>query len=204
MRTIIFGCGGHARSVANILYENNKDIKILFVDNNAQKDEIILGYQVKNRYNLKIDDNYIVAIGDNVERQKVLDYLLKQETGNCISVIAKSSNVGMETKIGKGTFIAANTYLGPQAKIGNNSIVNTGSVIEHEVMIGNHTHIAPHTTICGRSVIGDYVMCGAGSTIIDKVTICDYVVIGAGAVVIENITKPGIYVGVPARRIEEV
>ena len=47
-------------------------------------------------------------------------------------------------------------------------------------------------------------MCGAGSTIIDKVKICDYVVIGAGAVVTDDITKPGIYVGIPARKIKEV
>lgn len=204
VRTIIFGCGGHARSVANILYENNKDIEILFVDDNAQKDEKILGYQVKSRYDLRNDDNYIVAIGDNVKRQKIFDYLFEQRTGNCISVISKSSNIGIDSKIGKGTFIAANTYLGPQAKIKNNSIINTGSIVEHEVIIGNHTHIAPHTTICGRSAVGNYVMCGAGSTIIDKVKICDYVVIGAGAVVTDDITKPGIYVGIPARKIKEV
>lgn len=202
MKVVIFGCGGHARSIANILYTNNKNIEIIFVDGNARKDEIILGYRVKDRYDLKMNDNYIIAIGDNIERQKIFNYLLEQGIGNCISVISKNSNIGIETKIGKGTFIAANTYLGPQVKIGNNSIVNTGSVIEHEVMIGNHTHIAPHTTICGRSVIGNYVICGAGSTIIDKVTICNHVVIGAGAVVIDDITESGIYIGIPARKIK--
>jgi len=36
------------------------------------------------------------------------------------------------------------------------------------------------------------------------VTICDHVVVGAGAVVTRAITKPGIYVGNPARLLRRL
>jgi acetyltransferase-like isoleucine patch superfamily enzyme len=46
--------------------------------------------------------------------------------------------------------------------------------------------------------IGNGVSIGTNATIL-PVAICDRVVIGAGAVVTKDITKPGIYVGNPAR-----
>lgn len=201
MNVILFGCGGHARSIVNTIRKNDEKSNILLVDKNATNGEVILNCKVECVYQLRENDSYIVAIGDNLKRKKIYEALLKFQMGHCISVVANNAIIGIETKIGKGTFIASNTYIGPEVKIGNNTIINTGSLIEHEVVIGDHTHIAPHVTICGRTRIGNNVFCGAGSTIIDKVAICDNVIIGAGAVVIDDITKTGVYVGVPAKKI---
>lgn len=48
---------------------------------------------------------------------------------------------------------------------------------------------------------GDNVVIGAGSVVIGPVDICDNVTIGAMSLVNKSITEPGVYVGVPARRI---
>lgn len=198
---IVFGCGGHARSIINTLHQYVINIEIVLVDENAGINEIVLDCKVTQKYELRELDGYIIAIGDNSRRKELFDYLLKQNRGKCIVVISRDSNIGLDAQIGAGTFIAPYAYIGPQVRIGNNVIINSGSVIEHEVIVGNHTHIAPHTTICGRTKIGNNVFCGAGSTIIDKLKICDNVIIGAGAVVKEDIAIPGTYVGVPARKI---
>lgn len=200
-KLIIFGCGGHARSIVNALHQFASNIKIVLVDENAGVDESILDCKVVQEYELGENDGYIIAIGDNERRKELFDCLLRQNRGRCVSVIATDSHVGLDAHIGAGTFIAPYAYIGPQVRIGNNVIINSGSVIEHEVIVGNHTHIAPHTTICGRTKIGNNVFCGAGSAVIDKLTICDNVIIGAGAVVKEDIVIPGTYVGVPARKI---
>lgn len=201
-KVIVFGCGGHARSIINTLHQFGLNIEIILVDDNAAVDEYILGCKVVQEYILNENDGYIVAIGDNARRKDLYNLLIDRMIGCCIAVVSRESLVGMEVQIGMGTFIAPHCYIGPQVKIGNNTIVNSGSVIEHEVMVGNHTHIAPHVTICGRTRIGDNVFCGAGSTVVDKIYICDNVIIGAGTVVKEDITKPGTYVGVPARKIK--
>ena len=200
-KMVIFGCGGHARSVINTLRLKNADLDITLVDENASKDEEILGCKVRRNYELEKDDSYIIAIGDNTKRKNMYDELMHQNAGHCITVISRDCFMGLDVQIDAGTFIAPYAYIGPQVRIGFDSIINTGSVIEHEVVIGNHTHIAPHSTICGRSRIGNNVFCGAGSTIIDKITICDNVLIGAGAVVKENIMESGTYVGIPAKKI---
>ena len=200
-KLVVYGCGGHARSIINAIHELCDRMKIILVDRNAKSDEIILGCKTVSEYELSEADGYIIAIGDNKARLELYQKLNCDKKGRCISVISKYSSVGMDTVIGKGVFVAANTYIGPQAVIGDNTIINTGSVIEHETKIGNHTHIAPHVTVCGRVTIGNNVLCGAGSIVIDNISICDNVVIGAGAVVRENIVEAGKYVGIPAKKM---
>lgn len=200
-RVIVFGCGGHARSIINALYEISERISVVLVDQSAGEDETILGCRVESKYRLKENENYIIAVGDNTKRKELYCRLVNKHVGNCISIISRDCHIGMEVKMGRGTFVAANVYIGPQAEIGYDSIINTGSVVEHEVVVGNHTHIAPNSTICGRVRIGDNVFCGAGSTIKDKISVCNDVVIGAGSVVVRDIEIPGVYVGVPVKRI---
>jgi acetyltransferase-like isoleucine patch superfamily enzyme len=52
----------------------------------------------------------------------------------------------------------------------------------------------------GSIEIGDRVSIGSNSTLL-PVSICDDVVIGAGSVVTKDISKPGVYLGNPARFI---
>lgn len=197
----IFGCGGHARSVVNVIREIHGLEDVVLVEENIVEKEIILGCKTECRHNLKENDAFIAAIGDNKNRKKIYEKLKEKHKGCCISIISIHANIGMDAEVGYGTFIAQDVHIGPQVQIGDNTIINTGSVIEHEVIIGSHSHIAPHATVCGRSKIGNNVFCGAGSTVIDKINICDDVVIGAGAVVIHDISESGIYAGVPARKI---
>lgn len=50
-------------------------------------------------------------------------------------------------------------------------------------------------------VFGDNVVIGANSTVIGPVDICDHVVIGAMSLVNKSITEPGVYVGIPVRKV---
>ena len=202
-RVILYGCGGHARSIISVIRERGGEGDILLVDDNVKCREIILGCKTQQQYIPQDNDDYIIAIGDNSRRARKYQMLSDSCQGRCIAVISVSAYIGLEVKVGEGSFVAPNAYIGPQAIVGNNTIVNTGSIIEHETQIGDHTHIAPRTTVCGRTRIGNFVFCGAGSTIIDNIEICDNVVIGAGAVVNRDIVEPGIYVGVPARRVKQ-
>lgn len=196
---MIYGCGGHARSIINTLVKSGCNKEIILVDENANDGEEILGCKVFKSYELKENDSYIVGIGDNQRRKKVFQKLSKMKTG--LTVISSSADIGVGVSVDAGVFVAANVYIGPCCKVGTNTIINTGSIIEHETIIGDNTHIAVGATVCGRCRIGNNVFCGAGSTVIDNISICDNVIIGAGGVVITDITEPGKYVGVPVKKI---
>jgi len=51
-------------------------------------------------------------------------------------------------------------------------------------------------------VLGDNVVIGANSVILGPVDICDNVVIGALSLVNKSISEPGIYVGIPVRKLD--
>lgn len=199
-KMIIYGCGGHARSILNTIYGICEKKDIVLVDKEAGIGERILGCKTEQEYVLTEKDGFIVAIGDNKKREIIYRELREKQKGYCISIVSRSSDIGVDAKIGYGTYIAPNVYIGPQVEVGDDTIINTGGIIEHETMIGSHTHIAPHATICGRSKIGDHVFCGAGSTVIDGISVCDGTIIGAGAVVVRDIFEAGIYIGIPAKK----
>jgi len=118
-------------------------------------------------------------------------------------------------KIGDDTFIGPFVEIQRSVSIGNRCRVQSHAFICELVTIGDDCFISHGAMFINdlfetggpakgkrelwRSTkIGNKVSIGTNTTIL-PVTICDNVVVGAGAVVTKDITKPGIYVGNPAR-----
>ncbi len=198
---VIIGCGGHARSVADVALSCG--IKCLsFIDKNAKVGETIFGFEVKK----KIINNslpgwkYFAAYGDNHIRKLEIQGL-STKGYHLAKIISKSATIGINSNIEDGCFIGHHAHLGPKANISIGCIINTSAVVEHDCYVGSYSHISVNTTLCGKVIIGENCFIGAGATVIDGVSICANVVIGAGAIVINNIENPGTYVGVPARLV---
>lgn len=190
----LLGCGGHAKSIADVLLFNNPKTEIVFVDENARPNEKIEGFDVLKSAPYE-QGVFFPAFGDNAKREQFW-------SPKCPTIQSKDAYVSASAQVGTGNFIAHRAHIGPQAVIGNGCILNTSCVVEHEVHIGDFTHISVGSVVCGRSRIGNHVFLGAKSVVKDKVSICDHVVIGCGGVVIRDITEPGVYVGCPVRRIK--
>jgi acetyltransferase-like isoleucine patch superfamily enzyme len=125
-----------------------------------------------------------------------------------------------------GAIIGSNNFIGPfveiqkNTHIGDYNKIQSHSFICEFVKIGNHCFIGHGVVFINdlfsegkpaggdkskwkSTRVGNHVSIGSNATIL-PVEICDYVVIGAGAVVTKNITKPGFYVGNPARFLKEI
>jgi UDP-N-acetylbacillosamine N-acetyltransferase len=197
--TYIIGCGGHARSVADILIHVSKEVAIVFIDKNAREGETIFNFPIWKEKDFLSTDRAFVALGNNEERNT---FIIQNPQLNYISIISKTAHIGIESNVREGAFIGHNAHIGPQSAIGSHCIINNGAIVEHEVSVGNYCHIGPNATISGRSSIGDLVFLGVGSTVIDGISICSNVIIGAGSTIVRNITEPGTYVGSPAKKIK--
>ncbi len=108
--------------------------------------------------------------------------------------IQKEARIGARTRIQSHSFVCELVSIGEDCFVG------------HGVMFINDT-FATGGPARGRKElwrstrIGNRVSIGSNATIL-PVEICDDVVIGAGAVVTRSITRPGCYVGNPARLLE--
>ena len=190
----LLGCGGHARSIADVILANDSEANIIFVDKAARDGETILGFQVVRDAPPEAG-TFVPAIGDNEERARLC------KGRRLESVVAATAHVGVGSKLDDGVFVANMVHIGPETTIGTGVIVNTGAIVEHNADVGAFCHIAPRATICGGVHIGMHCLVGAGATIKPNMKICGNAIIGAGAVVVSNLEEPGIYVGCPAKMI---
>lgn len=197
MKVVILGCGGHARSVADVLLDLDADADIVFVDEHAADGERILGCAVQPSRDLS-GHALVLAVGDNARRHALF---ARHRDQDIISVVSRRAYVSRFAVVGRGCFVGNHCHVGPEAVVGDDTIVNTAAIVEHETVIGVSCHVGPRAVVCGRCRIGDRVFLGAGSTVRDGVTIGPDIVIGAGGVVTADLPEPGIYVGCPARRI---
>jgi sugar O-acyltransferase (sialic acid O-acetyltransferase NeuD family) len=200
---VLLGCGGHARSVADVALSAGFET-LLFVDENAKPGEIILGFPAQCAMPASRDGwEYMPCAGDNRRRAAQIRQLAAAELP-LATVISPTATVGAEATVSGGCFVGHHAHIGPSANIGAGCIINTAAVVEHECVIGECSHIAVRGCVAGRSRLGDGVFLGAGAVVIDSISVASNVIIGAGGVVVAAIHSPGSYVGVPVRRIADL
>jgi UDP-N-acetylbacillosamine N-acetyltransferase len=197
---VLLGFGGHARSVADVALTAGYG-RLWFVDDNAAEGERFLDFPVQR---LMPQDAgnwvYMPCAGDNRRREAQIRQLIDANL-TVATIISPTATIGHGSSIGPGCFIGHHAHVGPLAKLGAGCIVNTGGIVEHDCIVGDCVHVSVNSILAGKSSLGDRVFLGAGAVVIDGISVGSDVTIGAGAVVAESIQLPGIYAGVPARKI---
>tara|TARA_Y100000816_G_C25953169_1_gene497295 strand:+ start:137 stop:748 length:612 start_codon:yes stop_codon:yes gene_type:complete len=197
---VVLGYSGHSKVVCEAAILNGFNIDF-YMDVNEKKNNFLNLKYLGDENNININTNYkyILAVGDNILRDKIAKNI-KNSGGEIISVIHPNSNISSNTKIGSGVFISKNTSINPFTKIKDFSIINTGSIVEHDCQIGTSSHIAPGAVLGGNVKVGNRTFIGANSFIKEGIIIGDDVIIGAGSVVLNNIKSNSIFVGNPAKK----
>lgn len=205
-KIILIGGGGHSKVILNIITRDYPDIQIIGYIS-KEKTDINVPYLGTEKEILNFDPKqyYLVfAIGqldEGYQRKKLVEFFLNKGF-NFLTLISKNSIVAESVKIGKGSVVFDGVIINVDSLIGDFCIINTGCIVEHDCKIGNFVHLAPRATLSGGVKIGDHCFLGAGAVVKHYTEIADGVIVGAGGVVVESILYPGVYVGVPARRIK--
>lgn len=128
------------------------------------------------------------------------------EPGNLFEcILGDDVFVGPFVEIQRGVTIGARTRVQSHAFICELVTIGEDCFISHGAMFVNDTFARGgpargDRTLWRSTAIGNRVSVGTNATVM-PVEICDDVVIGAGSVITRSITQPGLYAGVPARRI---
>lgn len=190
----LYGAGGHAKVVQDILEAQGINISG-FIDDNSSLSNY-MGLPVKHR--VVAGQEIIVCIGNNKVRKQIVDDLRLKKVSFSRG-IHPLSVISPRARIGEGTVVMPGGIINSNAQIGNHCIINTSASVDHDCYIEDYVHISPHATLCGNVKVGEGTWIGAGTVIIPGVKIGKWCVIGAGAVVLHDIPDEAVAFGNPAK-----
>ncbi len=206
---ILIGGGGHARSCLSVIRASNSfnvlgviERRDIPVGKEVFKGVKVIGHDSNFRELIEQGHNFHIAMGHtgNPERRIKLFYELLGMDATLPSIVSPLSTVIEQDKIGRGTIVMHGAIVNANTEIGENCIINSGAIVEHDCKVDSHSHIAPGAILNGNVRIGRGVLIGSGAVVMPGIKIADYAIVGAGAVVTHNIYKPGVYVGLPAKK----
>ena len=190
---VIFGAGGHASVLIEILVLNQCNV-LAIVDPKAEESETHFSFPVISfdefLSTYKSDDIDLVnGIGKmpNSSSRQDLAIELRDLGYKFKTVIHPAATIAMNVDIGEGAQIMAGVVIQPNVRIGKDTIINTSCSIDHDCKIGSSCHIAPGVVLSGGVVISDSCFIGTGSVIINDISIGKGVVTAGGSTIYENL-----------------
>lgn len=203
-KLLIIGASGHGKVVADIALKINRWQSISFLDD-KKGIKTSMGLDVigtsEDVFTHIEEYEIFVGIGNNTTRQRIYEML--ETFGASIPVlIHPDAVIGSHVEIGIGTVVMAGVIVNCFTKIGKGCIINTGSTVDHENNIEDFVHISPGAHLAGTVKVGQGSWVGIGSVVSNNVNITSGCKVGAGSVVVKDIIEPGVYVGVPARKLD--
>ena len=195
----IFGASGHAKVVLDILFSNAIAVKAIIDDN--PKANHLSNIPVVNTVNFQNSDDFqfIIAIGDNLTRKKIVD----KNKFHYFKTIHSGASVSNFSSIDEGTVIMPKAVVNADAIIGKHCIINSGSVVEHDCCLADYVHVSPNASLAGNVTLEEGVHIGIGAAVIQGVTIGKWATIGAGAVIINDVPDYAVVVGNPGKIIKD-
>jgi sugar O-acyltransferase (sialic acid O-acetyltransferase NeuD family) len=192
----LYGAGGHAKVVLDILESNHTVVSGIFDDNPDIRE--FMGIPVSHS---GVFSPLIVSVGNNIIRKAIVDKLTDVEYIS--AVFARSVTKSNYATVDEGTIVMQGVIIQSSVNIGKHSIINTGALIDHDCVIRDYVHIAPGAILCGNVQVGEGSFIGAGATIMPGIKIGKWSIVGAGSVVIKDIPDHVTAVGSPCKIIKQ-
>ena len=207
---ILVGGGGHCQSVIDVIEAEGTWNIVGILDVAHKVGKRVLGYEIIGTEaqvpSLIKEHFFLVTVGQirTSEPRRRLFQLIGQAGGTFPTITSPHAYVSPHATLGEGSIIMHQALVNAGTSVGVNSIINSQALIEHSARIGNHCHIATGAILNGDCQVGDHTFVGSRATVLQGVTISEHIIVGAGAVVTQSLTEPGVYVGIPARKVRSI
>lgn len=206
---LIVGCGGLAKEAAQLARRIDPAGQIWSQISYVSEDKTMHGCVMPfgrveysdadlEQYDKPVD--VVIGVGHPLVRRKLASRLVLNPCFQFPNLVHPNVEIDEHwVRLGRGNMVTLGTVLTCDIQIGDFNLFNWNCTIGHDVSIGSFNVINPSASVSGQVGIGDTCLIGTGARIIENLKLCSETTIGAGAVVSRSTTKPGIYVGVPAR-----
>jgi sugar O-acyltransferase (sialic acid O-acetyltransferase NeuD family) len=127
---------------------------------------------------------------------------IKKKGYDLISYISSKATL-FENEIGDNCFILEDNTIQPFTSIGNNVVLWSGNHIGHHSEIKDHITFTSHVVMSGHCKIENNSFFGVNSTLRDGLHIAKGSLIAMSAAVTKNTEEWGVYIGNPAKKLED-
>ena len=192
---LIYGGGGHAKAVMEMLNSIGKYEIVGIIDDQIPSKTLILGIPVLGSRNALVElkrlgvqnsANGVGGILDIKIRKNIFEILI--QTGYSLpKLIHPRAMVERSAVINNGVQVFANAYVGSDAILEPYCMVNTNAVVSHDCVVGDYSHISPGALLAGHVQVGKESLVGMGVTTSIGVKIGNNVRIGNGAIIYADI-----------------
>jgi sugar O-acyltransferase (sialic acid O-acetyltransferase NeuD family) len=205
-RILVYGCGGHGRSLAALIQTLNQYDVIGFLDDGYSAGQEVAGIQVlggmaelPNLYasGLRLGVNGVGGISDPASRLNV--YQALHESGFfCPTLIHPTAFLEESAALADGVQVFPMAYVGTHVQVDFGCIINTGAIISHDCHLAKYVNLSPGATLAGGVTVGEESLIGMRATINLGVKVGRKARIGNGATVKGDVPDGGV---VPAGTI---
>lgn len=205
----IVGAGTYGETMCELAETLGYTVKGFYDEDESKFGLKIMNYPVLGKFSDLDDDkisdkNFIVAIGNNAVRLKIMTRI-NNLGGSTPTLIHPTATISPSAEIGNGVYIQANAYIWTKVKIGDFCIISPNVVVAHHSTIGKACLVSTLTGVGASINIEDKVFIGMGCTIVTGMHVVgEKSIIGAGAVVLKDVDKNSVYAGVPAKKIRDI
>ena len=192
MEILVYGGGGHAAVLADVLAAQGHTLAGIFADAKPTRDWGQTPYLGPYDPEAYPELPLILAIGHNAARREKAGLIRHRFTEGIHPSVLLSPSAG----IGEGTVLYHGSIVQAGAQLGRHVIVNTSATIDHDCCIADFAHIAPGCNLCGGVEVGEGALIGVGAKLIPGVKIGAWATVGAGSVVLRDVPAGVTVVGV--------
>lgn len=165
-RLLLVGAGGFGRVVSELAREK---YDCAFVDDGIEIGTVIceitvVGHTVDLKKLFAEYKNLIIAIGNNVVRERIYD-TAKNIGYSFPSLISPSAYISPYAKLGWGCVVLNNAVVQNGSNVGNGVLLNPGVEIHHDSFVDDYSLVYTNSVIRTYAHVGKRVRIGSNVTI---------------------------------------
>lgn len=194
-KLLIFGAGGHAKSVISVaLAQGGWDIIGAVADDYPVDISDVLGVPVlggrETLVNIRNDGVRFafVAIGDDQAREEI-SQLLVQHNYQLANIIHPTAQVMANASLADGILLHAYCLIGAETDIGQGCIIQPHVSVGHESKLGAYVQLCPGARVGGQTVMGNFCFLGPNAVIYPQISLGECVAVGANTTVNKSVAS---------------
>ncbi|MBQ4513932.1 MAG: NeuD/PglB/VioB family sugar acetyltransferase [Anaerolineaceae bacterium] len=202
-RIVIYGAGGHAKTVISLLRLLDWEIAGI-IDDGVEKGVRVSGVEVLGgaeflpmlrSQGVENVVNAVGGIGNYLIRWQIFERL-RQLDFRFPTLIHPTAFVEDTVTLADGIQVLAQSYISSESKVGFGTLINAGVIISHDGNIGRCVNLSPGAMLAGEVTVEDFAQIGMGATINLEVKIGTRARVGNSAVVKKDVPADGrVYAG---------